>query len=123
MEAKSDDPELGLIRMDDEYYAIDIVFEVAMTMYNFERGNIFIQSQFNSFKKGLKPLIVSRTGYLNPTSSFRLMVRDMVSMVPFCSEWLGCPETQFVTIKIFDKFDNLDFGLASIDFLVPHETL
>ena len=79
------DPEVGLIRMDDEYYAIEIVFEVAMTMHNFERGNIYVQSQFNSYRKGLKPLVVSRTGFMNPQSSFKLMVRDVVSMIPYAA--------------------------------------
>ena len=79
--------------MDDEYYAIEIVFEVASTKHNFERGNIYVQSQFNSYRKSQKPLIVSRTGYLNPQSSFKLMVRDIVSMVPYAAEWLGCPNT------------------------------
>jgi len=51
------------------------------------------------------------------------MVKDVVSMIPFVSSWLGCPDTQFITIKIFDKFDNDDFGLESIDFLVPNEAL
>ena len=39
------------------------------------------------------------------------MVRDIVSMIPYATEWLGCPNTQIITIKIFDKFDNDDFGL------------
>ena len=41
-EKETQDPEIGLIRMDDEYYAIEIVFEVAMTEHNFERGNIYV---------------------------------------------------------------------------------
>ena len=122
-ESKSEDPEVGQIRMDQEYYAIEIVFEVAITSHNFERGNVFVQSQFNSYKKGLKPLVVSRAGYLNPRSNFKLMLRDLVSLVPFASKWMGCPNTQFITIKIFDKFDNDDFGLESIDFLVPNDAL
>ena len=51
------------------------------------------------------------------------MVRDIVSMIPYAAQWLGCPNTQIITIKIFDKFDNDDFGLESVDFLVPHEAL
>ena len=43
-ESKSEDPEVGQIRMDQEYYAIEIVFEVAITSHNFERGNVFVQS-------------------------------------------------------------------------------
>ena len=94
-----------------------------MTMHNYERGNIFVQSQFNSYKKGLNPITVSRTGYLDPKSSFKLILKDLISLVPFASTWIGCQNTQFITIKIFDKFDNEDFGLKSIDFLIPHETL
>ena len=82
-ESKSADPEMSQIRMDQEYYSIEVVFEIAITSHNFERGNVFVQSQFNSYKKGLKPLVVSRAGYLNPKSSFKLMLRDLASMVPF----------------------------------------
>ena len=121
--SKQEDPEQGKIRMDQEYYQLEVVFEVAATSHNFERGNIFVQSKFESYKKGMKPLVVSRTGYLDPQSSFKLMVRDITSMIPFCTTLFGCPDTQFITIKIFEKFDNDDFGLEKIEFLVPNDTL
>ena len=121
--SKAEDPEQGKIRMDQEYYQLEVVFEVAASSHNFERGNIFVQSKFESYKKGMKPLIVSRTGYLDPQSSLKLMIRDCASFIPFASRFLGCPNTQFITIKIFDKFDNDDFGLEKIEFLVPNDTL
>ena len=30
------------VRMDGEYYEIDVVFEVAMSMQNYERGNLYL---------------------------------------------------------------------------------
>ena len=115
-----EDPEQGRIRLDDEFYSIELVFEVASTAHNYERGNIFVQSQFNSYRKGMQPLVIARTGYLDPKSGFRLLLNDLYSMMPFTS---ACPNTQRIAIKIFDKFDNDDFGLESIDFLIPHEAL
>ena len=109
--------------MDQEYYQLEVVFEVAASSHNFERGNIFIQSKFESYKKGMKPLVVTRTGYLAPQSSFKLLVRDITSMIPFATTLFGCPDTQFIAIKIFDKFDNDDFGLEQVEFLVPNDSL
>ena len=37
--------------MDDEVYQIEVTFEVAMTKQNYERGNIYLQSDFTSYKK------------------------------------------------------------------------
>jgi len=54
------------IRMDSEYYQLEVVFEVAMTMHNFERGNLYLQSDFNSYKQGMKSLSLARSGFLNP---------------------------------------------------------
>ena len=39
--------------MDSEYYQIEIVFEVAMTKHNYERGNLYTQSEFKSYKQGV----------------------------------------------------------------------
>ena len=39
--------------MDSEYYQIDIEFEIAVTMHNYERGNLYVQSEFASYKQGV----------------------------------------------------------------------
>ena len=44
-------------------------------------------------------------------------------MVPFADYFFSCGKTEFVTIKIFERFDNDDFGLKQIDFMVPNEAL
>ena len=44
-------------------------------------------------------------------------------MIPFADFFFSCGKTELVTIKIFEKFDNEDFGLKSIDFMVPNEAL
>jgi hypothetical protein len=54
------------IRMDKHHYEIEVVFEVAATVHNYERGNLYLQAQFNSFKQSHERLIVARSGYLNP---------------------------------------------------------
>ena len=51
------------------------------------------------------------------------MIRDITHMIPFATNWFGRSNTQFITIKIFEKFDNEDFGLEKIELLVPNDTL
>merc|ERR1712060_400789 len=58
----------------------------------------------------------------NPSSSFFLTFREIYSLMPF-SEYFFCGTTQEVSIQIFEQFDNDDFGLQTIDFLVPNEAL
>ena len=36
--------------MDNEFYKIEVVFDVAMTIQNYERGNLYLQTEFNSYK-------------------------------------------------------------------------
>jgi hypothetical protein len=38
------------IKMDNEFYELEIVFDIAETAHNYQRGNIYIQCQFNSYK-------------------------------------------------------------------------
>ena len=109
--------------MDNEYYQIEAVFEVAVTMHNFERGNLYMESKFNSYKHSVKSLSVARSGFLDPKGSLTLQVKELISMIPIVSYFIPCEPTETVTIKIFERFDNDDFGLESIDFLVPNEAL
>ena len=109
--------------MDNEYYKIEVVFDVAMTVQNYERGNLYLQAEFNSYKQGVKPLTLARSGYLTPKGSLWMNIQDLLSLVPFSGYFFTCEKTEQVTIEIFEKFDNDDFGLESIEFLVPNEAL
>ena len=111
------------IRMDSEFYQIEVVFEVAMTPQNYERGNLYIQAEFHSYKQGIKPLTLARSGYLTPKGSLWMNIQDLLTFIPFSSYFIVCEKTELVTIQIFEKFDNDDFGLESIEFLVPNEAL
>jgi len=51
------------------------------------------------------------------------MRNDLLSMLPIANYFSNCGQTEEVVITIFDKFDNQDFGLESINFLVPNEAL
>jgi hypothetical protein len=109
--------------MDDEFYQIEVSFDVAMTAHNYERGNLYLQSEFLSFRKGVKPLVLARSGYLDPKGSFTLLRNEMLAMLPLSRYFSSCGQTEEVVITIFDKFDNQDFGLEAINFLVPNEAL
>ena len=94
-----------------------------MTLHNYERGNLYMQAEFHSYKHSVKPLTLARSGYLSPKGSLSLTIRDLLSLVPYSDYFYSCEQTEQVTIQIFEKFDNDDFGLESIDFLVPNEDL
>lgn len=100
------------IRMDNHHYEIEVIFEVAATAHNYERGNLYLQSQFNSFKSNRERLIVARSGFLNPRGSVKLFITDLVQTLPLIGYILHSDgPTEEVHIKIFDLFDNHDFGL------------
>ena len=68
-------------------------------------------------------LTVAGSGFLEPKGSFILTLKELVRMIPFSSYFVSCAHTEQVTIKIFEKFDNADFGLQSMNFLIPNEAL
>ena len=50
-------------------------------------------------------------------------MKEILAIVPIVNYFVPCSGTESVSIKIFDRFDNEDYGLKSIDFLVPNEAL
>ena len=78
------------IRMDNEYYQIEVEFDVSMSQHNYERGNLYVQSKFNSYKQGVKPFTLARSGFLDPKSSLTIKVKEAISMIPFLSYFLSC---------------------------------
>ena len=68
--------------MDQETYQIELIFEVAQTSHNFARGNLFVQSEFKSFKKGKPSLTLARSGFLNPKGALTLTLKEMACMLP-----------------------------------------
>ena len=52
-----------------------------------------------------------------------LTLKELIGMIPLSSYFFSCEPTEEVTIKIFERFDNEDFGLEAIDILVPNEAL
>ena len=68
-------------------------------------------------------LTVARSDFLEPKGSFLLTLKELIGMIPLSSYFFSCAHTEQVTIKIFEKFDNADFGLQSMNFLVPNEAL
>jgi len=80
--------------MDNEYYQVEVVFEVAMTVHNYERGNLYVQSEFHSYKQSVKPLTLARSGFLDPKGSLTLQLKELVRMVPFSSYFFSCEPTE-----------------------------
>lgn len=62
--------ESNEIKMENEFYQIEVIIEAAETEHNFDKGNIYLQSQFNSFKRNQANLTVARQGFLEPKSRF-----------------------------------------------------
>jgi hypothetical protein len=46
-----------------------------------------------------------------------------MSVVPFSGYFVPSLHTQSIYIKIFEKFDNTDFGTETIEFLLSNEEL
>jgi len=44
-------------------------------------------------------------------------------MIPFSRFFVASLHTQTINIKVFEKFDNSDFGIESIEFLLSNEEL
>lgn len=82
-----------------------------MTEHNYKRGNLYLQSEFLSYRQGMDPLTLPRQGFLNPKSSFFLSMRDIWRIVPFYDYFFTCDVTDEVVIEIFEQFDNDFFGL------------
>ena len=76
--------------MDSEFYQIDVVFDVAMTQHNFESGNLYLQSEFISYRKGTKSIVLARTGFLDPKGSITLLVKELVALLPFSNYFTSC---------------------------------
>ena len=56
------------IKMVKEYYSIEVEFDIAMTQHNYERGNLYVQSKLTSYRHKAKPLVVARSGFMDPKS-------------------------------------------------------
>ena len=80
--------------MDNEYYQIEAVFDIAMTMHNYERGNLYMQSEFQSYKHSVKSLTLARSGFLDPKGSISLNIREVISMIPFANYFFPCNHTE-----------------------------
>jgi hypothetical protein len=52
------------IKMEEDFYSISVVLDVIESAHNFNIGNLYLQTQFNSFHKDQSSITVARTGYL-----------------------------------------------------------
>jgi hypothetical protein len=109
------------IRMDREYYQIEVLFQVADTEHNYEGGNLYLQSVFNSTKKSNPSLTLARYGYLDPKGSLTMYVKEFLNLIPMSQYVPGLATwDHMVAIRIFETFDNKDFSAESIEFLLSN---
>lgn len=111
------------IKMEEDFYSISVVFDVIESAHNFNMGNLYLQTQFNSFHKNQQSITVARTGYLEQKGTLNLLFRDLLGLIPLSSFFIPSLRTQRIKIKIFDKFDNADFGIESLEFLMSNDEL
>jgi hypothetical protein len=52
-----------------------------------------------------------------------MLFRDIVSFIPLSGYFMPSLRTQSIHIRIFDKFDNADFGIDSLEFLMSNDEL
>ena len=111
--------------MNSETYDIKVVFEVAASSHNFNRGNLYLQAQFNSYKQTEESRLIAASGYLQPLGSVAIFVSDIIGVLPFGNYLLSpwCLSTQEVEIELFSIFDNKDFAVKSVDFVLANDTI
>lgn len=112
--------------MESEFYEVSLLFEVADTAHNFGQGNLFVQSKFNSYKKQQQSISVARTSFLDPKSDYIQYLKEFLMLLPFNTYMLPASlvkNTHVLQVKMFEEFDNREFGTDSIEFIVTNYQL
>ena len=85
-----------MVVMDDEFYNIDVSFDVVETQRNMERPAIYLSAEVTSFK--LKPLSFHRMGHLEYKSVLGMSLKEIFCYIPFSSFIINCDRKQTIRI-------------------------
>jgi hypothetical protein len=73
--------------------------------------------------RDIEELSLQRHGFLNPPSTTEHISRELLKLVPFSTYFFSNLCTKEVVISIFERFDNREFGLQKIEFLMSNDLL
>lgn len=76
--------------MDNEYYNIEVVFEVVESSNNMNNGNIYLTSKITSYNPASNVVTFYRMGAINYKGSFEMYFNDFFKFIPFCSYFFNC---------------------------------
>jgi Putative adipose-regulatory protein (Seipin) len=78
------------LTMDDEYFTIEVEFTAQETQANMEKGSIYLQSKFTSYKQSQQPLVFHRMGLMQMKSSFFVYLKEFIRSLPLIGYLCNC---------------------------------
>ena len=95
--------------MSDEFFNIEIEFTAHETQSNMEKGSIYLDSKFTSYKSHQQPIVIHRMGHMQTKSSLALFIKEVFRYIPFINYICNCEPSQQIVIQIVENFNNADY--------------
>lgn len=111
------------IQMDSEYYNIEVIFDVVENHHNIDNGNFYLTTKLVSYNPTQMPLTFHRMGTMEYKGTLRLMAKEILNFIPFCSYMGLCSNHQQVKIKVAENFNNVEYATNKIEFEISDATL
>lgn len=109
--------------MEDEYYNIEVEFTSQETQSNMEKGQIYLQSKFSSYRQHHQPLIFHRMGQMQVKASLYVYIKEFIRSLPLIGYLCNCEPSQQIVIPIVENFNNADFKTSSIELTLTNTAL
>ena len=71
------------IKLSQETYDIEVVFDVAETQHNMEQGNIYLSAKLNSNLPSQQDILINRMGSFDYKGRLQIYLKEFFSFVPF----------------------------------------
>lgn len=73
------------IRMDSEYYNIDVIFNVVENSHNLDNLNFYLTTKLGSYNPTQIPITFHRMGTMEYKGTLKMIAKEIMSFIPFCS--------------------------------------
>jgi hypothetical protein len=77
------------IKLSQETYDIEVIFDVAETNHNMEQGNIYLSAKLNSLLPGQKDISINRMGSFDYKGRLQIFIKELFSLMPMGNSILG----------------------------------
>lgn len=109
--------------MDDEYFTIEVVFTAQETQNNMEKGAIYLESKFTSYKQQQSPVSFHRMGSMQMRNSFFVSLKELIRSLPVIGWLCNCDPSQLIVIPIVENFNNRDFQTSAIELTLSNTSI